>query len=120
MNDSFGLATSQARTRASLVLVASREQVAGAAGRISSHVSRYKLVELSPNRVVLTARMNWRTWGLRITLFLTEDASGHTTIDALCEPRVGTTLVDYGQGKKDLRRILDFIRQESKSSTPSV
>ncbi|MEG9249741.1 hypothetical protein V6S67_16755 [Arthrobacter sp. Soc17.1.1.1] len=119
MTDPYGLTSYQARTRGSLLLDAARERVVEAASRVTDQMNRYQLVELSSNRAVFSARMNWKTWGLRITLLLTQDDSGRTTIDALSEPRLGTTLFDYGQGKKDLHRILNFIEQEVKKPRTS-
>jgi hypothetical protein len=108
----YAITSRDARTRGRLQVEVPLELVAEAVCRAGEHLSRFTLVELSSNRALFTAPMNWKTWGLWITLTFTRDDLGGTIIDALAEPQVEYTLVDYGQGKNDIRALLRFIEVE--------
>lgn len=87
------------------------EQVLRSVRKAVEDLPRYTLVELSGVQAQLTARMNMKSWGERITLRFRPLDPTRTEIQAQCEPRLGTTMVDYGQGAKDLRTLLGAIEQ---------
>ena len=81
--------------------------------QVVEDLTRFTLVELSGTQAQLTARMNMKSWGERITLRFHPLDLTRTEIEARCEPRLGTTMVDYGQGAKDLRTLLGAIEQHT-------
>lgn len=89
------------------------EQVLPSLHQVVEDVPRFTLVELSGAQAQLTARMNMKSWGEQITFHFHPLEPARTQIQAQCEPRLGTTMVDYGQGAKDLRTLLGAIEQHT-------
>lgn len=102
--------TSQgARSEAQLTLSVPKEQVMTVVEDAVKELPRFTLVRISSSEAQLTARMNIKAWGAHIGLQFNPIAFDETKIEALWEPRLKTTMVDYGQGAKDLRKLLDSI-----------
>jgi hypothetical protein len=109
----YGITSQSARSEGRLSVDVPVERVARTVREAVEALPRFALVELSGTGAQLRARMNMKTWGERITLRFHPLESARTEIEALCEPRLGTTLVDYGQGAKDLRTLLGAIEQRT-------
>ena len=109
----YGITSQTARSEGRLSVDVPVEQVVRTVREAVETLPRFTVVELSGTGAQLTARMNMKTWGERITLRFHPLEPARTEIEALCEPRLGTTLVDYGQGAKDLRTLLGAIEQRT-------
>ncbi|MFI7579823.1 hypothetical protein [Kocuria kalidii] len=107
----YGITSQGARSQGRLEVDVPVEQVMLNLRETVEQLPRYTLVELSGVQAQLTARMNMKSWGERITLRFHPLDPTRIKIEALCEPRLGTTMVDYGQGAKDLRTVLGAIEQ---------
>jgi hypothetical protein len=74
---------------------------------------RFKLKAIGPNSAELTVGFTWRAWGGRLRLQFLGVPDGSSHIDAIWEPVLGTTLVDYGQGAKDIRSLYEAVLQKT-------
>lgn len=113
LGSAYGITSQGARSQGRLEMGVPVEQVMRSLREAVEQLPRYTLVELSGVQAQLTARMNMKSWGERITLRFHPLEPTHTQIEAQCEPRLGTTMVDYGQGAKDLRTLLGAIEQHT-------
>ena len=113
----YGITSQGARSEGRLSVQAPVEQVMGAVRQAAEALPRFTVVEVSEAGAQLTASMNMKTWGERITLRFRPAAPDRIEIEALCEPRLSTTMVDYGQGAKDLRALLDAIDHQVTASS---
>ena len=108
----YGITSRWARSEAVLSVDASVEQVATAVQRSAEELPRLTLVEISATGACLAARMKMKTWGEHLTLRFRPSGPGRVEIAARCEPDLGITLVDYGQGAADLRQLLESIERQ--------
>ena len=109
----YGITSQGAHSEGRLEVDMPVEQVLRSLRQVVEDLPRFTLVELSGTQAQLTARMNMKSWGERITLHFHPLDPTRTEIEARCEPRLGTTMVDYGQGAKDLRTLLGAIEQHT-------
>lgn len=107
-----GITSQWARSEATLSVEAPVEQVMVAVMRSVEELPRLDMVEISATGAHLQARMNLKTWGEDITLRFRPVGPGRVGIAALCEPSLGITLIDYGQGATDLRDLLGAIERQ--------
>ena len=87
----YGITSQGARSEGRLSVQAPVEQVMGAVRQAAEALPRFTVVEVSEAGAQLTASMNMKTWGERITLRFRPAAPDRIEIEALCEPRLSTT-----------------------------
>lgn len=75
---------------------------------------RFSRVEEAPGGVDVYVRGNIWTWGEVIEIRFSETDEG-TEINAICRPRLATTLIDYGQSASDLRLFIDLLLRRTES-----
>jgi hypothetical protein len=102
--------TSNGRSTSSFVLddrvdVAEQKLVA-----IINASPRFTLRERRAERIAASARVNWATWGERITIELSPEGTERTTVTIRVEPTVPTTRWDWGQGRRDIEAIHGAIQ----------
>lgn len=105
----YGIRSLAARSRGRLGVEAPVEDVVAAVRRTGEQLPRFTVVELSRAGARLTASATVQTWREHITLRFHPADPGRTEIEARCTPHVRTTVVDYGQGARDLHTLLGAI-----------
>jgi hypothetical protein len=108
----YYISTRMARSTGSVVVSVPVEVVVGVVDRVSRAMPRLQLRHLSAAGAAFDCRMNIWTWGQRITLTFGQLGPDQTEIWAECKPKVSTTIIDWGQGKRDLRALLGAIDRE--------
>lgn len=108
----YGITSQGPRSEALLSTEASMEQVLEAVTQVAAELPRFTLAEISRSGARLTVPMNIKTWGRRITLRFRPAESGHLVIEALSEPRLRITMVDWGQSAEDLQILLGAIDRQ--------
>lgn len=76
---------------------------------------RFKMKKTSDTSAELTVGFTWRAFGGRLRLQFLAIPDGSSYVDAAWEPTLGTTLVDYGQGAKDIRALYGALQLEATS-----
>lgn len=112
-DDVYGIISQGARSEGKLIValpINKVPQVVENAARGKSHLS---VISLSETGAELLRSANFKTWGERVTLQFQPITTEQTEIMARCEPRLGTTLIDYGQGAQDLRLLLRAIEEQA-------
>lgn len=61
------------------------------------------------NKMVISTRLNWATWGELMTLDFTSAGASRTLIEAFVAPVVPMTQADWGQGARDVRRLHSLL-----------
>ncbi len=59
-------------------------------------------------RIAVRTRRTWRSWGESVTADLHPDAKG-STLSLVSRPILRSTVVDYGQGRRNVRRVLSAV-----------
>jgi hypothetical protein len=72
---------------------------------------RFDLLDARPGHAVIIARPTHRSWGERIEVTYAELDANTTDVLLSVEPTVKTTLVDLGQGEKDIRAVADRLAE---------
>lgn len=63
--------------------------------------------------IKVRTKMNWLTFGIRITYKLNKLTENTTEIEISTEPIPKTTLVDYGEGFRFIEQINNFLDEEN-------
>jgi hypothetical protein len=112
----YHISTKMARSTGLVVVPVPVDVVVGVVDRVSHAMPRLRLVHLSAAGATLDRRMNSWTWGQRITLTFRQLGPDQTQLWAECKPKLSTTIIDWGQGKRDLRALLGAIDREITSA----
>ena len=67
---------------------------------------RYSLRDPHGSTLLVRARTNLWSWGTVLEIHL-DEVDGGTTAAALAYPKVSTTLIDWGQGGKDIWDVME-------------
>ena len=86
--------------------------------RAVRHSKRFADRSLDGWSAVLTCKPNMWTWGGKITLTFSPTSPTSTAVHARWEPDVPTTLITWGQGKRDIRELLWLIAEEATRAAP--
>lgn len=111
-DDVYGIASQGARSEGRLTIALPVSRVPRAVEDATQGKLPLSLVSLSETGAELSRGVTLKTWGERITLEFRPIAPEQTEITARCEPKLGTTMVDYGQGAQDLRLLLGAIEEQ--------
>jgi hypothetical protein len=103
--DELLVSTSRARSSAVFPLQTSATAIPGMLSEITQTSGRFKLKGATGESATLTVGFTWRAWAGEIELHFSEARDGWTRVEAKWRPTVITTVVDYGQGAKDLRQL---------------
>lgn len=109
----YGLTTRGAYSEASLILDLPVERVVRVVDDASHTIRRPRRTKLSPTGAEFDSSSSFKTWGMRIILEYRSIAADRTLIAARAEPKLSVTVIDYGQGAKDLRTLLGAIEQRA-------
>lgn len=104
----YEIETQAARSEASLLVPASPEAVREAVRHAAT--GQFQLVGEQAGKLALQRRMNLATWGMTLRVTVTSTAEG-TRIHAFEEPRLGTTIFDWGQGRRDIVHLFERIEE---------
>lgn len=74
---------------------------------------RFKIKSIDAENADLTVGISWRTFGGKIHLQFKSALEESSFIEALWSPIVGTTVIDYGQGAKDIRELHQIISNQT-------
>ena len=69
---------------------------------------RFSIARSDFQGVTLHTRANWATWGAKIRCELSPLKAG-ATLTLTWSPDVPTTLIEYGQAKRDLDRVEEWL-----------
>ncbi|CAL8900033.1 hypothetical protein [Kocuria varians] len=105
----YEVQTQAARSEAFLVVEADPEAVKDAVRRAAT--DRFRLVGERGEELILLRRMNLATWGMTARVTVAAHTQG-TRIHVREEPRLGTTIYDWGQGRRDIVLLLDRIGEQ--------
>ena len=67
-------------------------------------------VDVAAGRYIARTRWTWRSFGEDVTVQLTGDP-GSPVAHVSGRPVVRTTLIDYGQGRRNVHQLLEALRQ---------
>lgn len=109
----YGLTTQGAHSEASLTLDLPVERVVRVVDDASHTIRRPQRKKLSPAGAEFDSPSNFKTWGMRIILEYRSITPGRTLITARAEPKLSLTVIDYGQGARDIRTLLGAIERRA-------
>jgi hypothetical protein len=72
-------------------------------------VPRLTVTSASADSITVRGRVNWKTWGETIEISLVPVSAGETDVVIRSNPIVTTTVIDFGQGAKDVRNLVAAI-----------
>jgi hypothetical protein len=72
------------------------------------HLRRFKTIAKTNDSVTLACRMNFKTWGGKLTLRFAQGTES-STVESRWEPVFGSTIIDWGQGESDTRQVWEAI-----------
>jgi hypothetical protein len=102
--------TKNARSTASFVLDGRVDTIQRNLIAAIQNSRRFRIVESRPERIVAKGRLNWVTWGERISIALQPEGPSSTRVAIRVDPVLPTTLFDWGQGRRDIREIWQAVR----------
>lgn len=73
-----------------------------------SQSKRFTLLDEKENTITVKVGISFFTWGAKIYVKLSPSTEG-TIVDAECHPYQKTAIVDFGQSRRDLKKILHGI-----------
>lgn len=109
----YGITTQGAHSKASLTLDLPVDRVMRVVDDASHTIRQPRRTKLSPAGVEFDSSSSFKTWGMRIILEFRPVSPDRTLIAARAEPKLSLTVIDYGQGAKDLRSLLGAIEQRA-------
>jgi hypothetical protein len=115
-----GITSHSARSEGQLIVGVPAERVVRVIPRVVDGLPRFRLVELTEAGAELAVNGNMKTWGERITAELRPTSPTGTEVRARCEPTVGRTSIDDGQGAADLRALLGALEEHTGEHRHSV
>lgn len=117
--DSYEMTSHTARSEGRLIVGLPISDIPIAIQRAAEHQPRFSVIELTSEHAKIKGRMNFKTWGMTTHLKYRSLDPERVEITAFCEPRLGTTLVDYGQSRLDIRLLLQGIEDFDKEHHPA-
>lgn len=105
MESDLNVSSSRARSSATFPLETPRESLPALISEVVRTSRRFKFKEATAAGAILTVGFTWRVWAGVIELSFTPGQGSWTQVEASWRPTVATTVIDYGQGAKDLRRL---------------
>lgn len=113
--DSYEIFSRSARAEGRLTVKMGIDELPVAIEQVVTRHPRFSAIELNGERAEIRGRMNFRTWGTTTHLKYGSLNPERVEIMALCEPRLGTTLVDHGQSRQDIRSIFQGLENFEKN-----
>ncbi|GAA4668173.1 hypothetical protein [Frondihabitans cladoniiphilus] len=105
MEHDLMVSSSRARSSATFPIATPRESLPALISEVVRTSRRFKLKAATAAAATLTVGFNWRVWAGVIELSFTPGQGSWTQVEASWRPTVATTVLDYGQGARDLRRL---------------
>ena len=109
----YGITTRGAYSEAMLTLDLPLGRVVRVVDDASHTLRQPRRTKLSAAGAEFDSSTSFWTWGMRIVLEFQSVAPNRTVITARDEPKVSTTVLDYGQGSRDLRSLLGAIERRA-------
>ncbi|WIG18792.1 hypothetical protein [Kocuria rosea] len=109
----YGITTQGATSEASLILELPAERVVRVVDDASHTIRQPRRTKLSLAGAEFDSSSSFKTWGMRIILEFHPVAQNRTLITARAEPKLSLTVIDYGQGAKDLRTLMGAIERRA-------
>jgi hypothetical protein len=109
-----GASTVRGRSRAQFAVDGGMDVVA-AVQRLPMALPQFRLTRSSGLRAEFARRMNWATWGETVVLDWQFDM-GSALISVQVEPKLSTTVIDWGQGARDIEAIVGYFRRAATST----
>ncbi|GAA3290428.1 hypothetical protein ACFFON_10095 [Arthrobacter citreus] len=106
---SLTVTAKRARARGELLVQAPAAALPPAVERAAAGLDRMTLTGLWQERAEFSAGTTWKSFGQDIVLSFEPVDAGTTRVVATSTPVVPTTMLDYGQSKADLSRILGAV-----------
>lgn len=101
----LSISTVRGRSTSALPLPVPVVELPAVTRRAVESSRRFKLKAVDASSAELTVGFTWRAFGGRLSLQFIGAPDGSSWIDVTWDPLVGTTLIDYGQGAKDIRTL---------------
>lgn len=79
---------------------------------------RFTLQSIQPDHAVISVGINWAAGGGHLELRATAVSETRSNIEATWAPSVPTTLLDWGQGARDIRALTAAVNQEAEPRFP--
>jgi hypothetical protein len=117
-DDPYAISTHLARSTGSLVVPVPVTELGQVMDDVPHAFPELRLVSSTATGATFTRRMSFWTWGMRITLDFESLAADRTLIRATSRPKVSTTLLDWGQGARDLAMLLGTIDRSLAAEQP--
>lgn len=105
MQSDLTVSSSRARSTAIFPLATAGESLPAIIAEVARTSRRFRLKAATETGATLTVGFTWRAWAGVIELDFTPGQGSWTQVEAHWRPTVATTVLDYGQGAKDLRRL---------------
>ncbi|RPE76054.1 MULTISPECIES: hypothetical protein [unclassified Frondihabitans] len=105
MENDLMVSRSGARSSATFSIKTTRESLPALISEVIRTSRRFKLKAARADGATLTVGFTWRVWAGVIELSFAPVQGGWAEVEASWRPTVTTTVIDYGQGAKDLRRL---------------
>lgn len=101
--------TQRGRATAHFTIDGTVEQVRARVKAMVERERRFRWREGGDETVVLDTAANWATWGERMTITLGVAGMTSTSVMVRVEPKVRTTVIDWGQGARDIGLLHAFL-----------
>jgi hypothetical protein len=99
------ISTERGRATAHFTIEGTVDQVQARVRAIAERERRFRWHEAADGTLVLNTAANWATWGETMTIILGVAGMTRTSVSVRVEPKVRTTITDWGQGSRDIRLL---------------
>lgn len=106
-----GGARAHAGAQRSLVVEAPLEDAYRRCLEVTEALRKAEVAEADRGTATIEVRTgtSWKSWGERVTLHLSDEGSGRTTVSITSRPSVRTTIFDYGKNRDNVARVADWL-----------
>lgn len=108
--------TQRGRATAYFTIDGTVGQVHARVRAIAERERRFRWREGGNDTVVLDTAANWATWGERMTITLGVAGLASTAVMVRVDPKVRMTVIDWGQGARDIGLLHAFLTDAGHSS----
>ncbi|RPE78436.1 hypothetical protein EDF39_1114 [Frondihabitans sp. PhB161] len=113
MGNDLMVSSARARSSATFPIEITRELLPVVISEVVRTSRRFKLKAATAAGATLTVGFTWRVWAGVIELSFAPGQGSWTQVEASWRPTVATTVIDYGQGAKDLRQLYKELQAAS-------
>lgn len=113
MGNDLMVSSARAQSSATFPIEITRELLPVVISEVVRTSRRFKLKAATAAGATLTVGFTWRVWAGVIELSFAPGQGSWTQVEASWRPTVATTVIDYGQGAKDLRQLYKELQAAS-------